>query len=438
MEIATNKINGANAEVSATVLKSELEAALDKLAKQLSQQVNIPGFRKGKVPPSAVKKQHGEKLVQDAESETVREALEQGLKALGFTTDDMLGEPQFTAFDKQDSGDISFTIKVATRPIFDLGDYKAKVPDFEKPEVTDAVIDARIEQIAKHHAATEDIEEDRGIQNDDTAIIDFKGFVDGEAFDGGTAEEYALAIGGGQFIPGFEAALIGMKAGEEKTIDITFPEDYGNDTLAGKAAQFEVKLHKIQVKAPIVLDDALAKTLLPGDENATMDTLKAQVKTQLENEAIGKLYNEQLKPQLLETIVASYEFDLPEFVVEQEIDMALNNKAREMSEEELNALKADQEKVNTLRETLREDATRSVKATFLIDALAKAEGISVNDQEVMQTIYYEAMQTGQDPQGAYNHYQESGYLPAIQMAMVEDKVLSGLLNAKTETEASVS
>ena len=113
--------------------------------------------------------------------------------------------------------------------------------------------------------------------------------------------------------------------------------------------------------------------------------------------------------------------------------MALNNKAREMNEEELNALREDQEKVKTLRETFRDDATRSVKATFLIDALAKAEGVGVNEQEVMQTIYYEAMQTGQDPQAVYEYYQKSGYLPAIQMAMVEDKVLSKLLNAKMET-----
>ncbi|MEJ2500793.1 MAG: trigger factor, partial [Campylobacterales bacterium] len=158
-----------------------------------------------------------------------------------------------------------------------------------------------------------------------------------------------------------------------KTIDVTFPESYGSEALAGKPAQFKVKLHKIQTKEKVRMDAKLAKQLLPGDEEATMDKVKEQVEKQLENEELSKLYNETLKPELLEAIVSAYEFDLPEFVVEQEMDMALNNKAREMSEEELKELREDQEKVKELRETFRDDASRSVKATFVVDALAKAE-----------------------------------------------------------------
>jgi len=433
MEITTNKINGANAEVSATVTKSDLDAQFETLAKELSKQANIPGFRKGKVPVSAVKKQYSERLMQDAESQVVRDVLNQGLDTLAIAADALIGEPQFSKFDKKEDGSIEMTIKVAMRPEIDLGDYKSKVPDFDKPKITAKAVTDRIQEIAKGQAPLVDIEEDRGIEDGDTAVIDFEGFVDGEAFEGGKAEEFALAIGSGQFIPGFEDAMIGMKAGEEKTIDVTFPENYGSEKLAGKPAQFKVKLHKIQAKEKVRMDAKLAKQLLPGDEEATMDKVKDLVQKQLENEELGKLYNEKLKPELLEAIVNAYEFDLPEFVVEQEMDMALNNKAREMSEEELKELREDQEKVKALRETFRDDASRSVKATFIVDALAKAEGVSVNEQEVMQTIYFEAMQTGQDPQTVYDHYKNSGYLPAIQMAMVEDKVLSGLLNAKTET-----
>jgi len=433
MEMTTNKINGANAEVSATVTASDLAAHLDKLANTLSKQANVPGFRKGKVPVSAVKKQYGERLMQDAESQAVRDVLDAGLNALEIAADALIGEPQFSKFDKQDDGSIALTIKVAMRPQIELGDYKAHVPEFDKPKVTAKAVTDRIQEIAKAQAPLVDIEEERGLEEGDTAIIDFEGFEGGEPFEGGKAEEFALTIGSGQFIPGFEEALIGMKAGEEKTIDVTFPENYGSDKLAGKPAQFKIKLHKIQTKGKIRMDAKLAKQLLPGDEDATMDKVKEQVQKQLENEEIGKLFNETLKPELLETFVAAYEFDLPEFVVEQEMDMALNNKAREMSEEELTALREDQEKVMALRETLRDDAARSVKATFLVDALAKAEGIGVSEQEVMQTIYFEAMQTGQDPQAVYEHYQKSGYLPAIQMAMVEDKLLSGLLNSKMKT-----
>jgi trigger factor len=433
MEITTNKINSANAEVSATITKSDLDSAADKLAKTLSKTVSIPGFRKGKVPVSAIKKQYGEKLVQDAESELIRDALNQGLDELGIASESLIGEPNFSKFDKKEDGSIELTIKVAMRPEIDLGDYKAHVPPVKKPKITAKAVTDRIQEIAKAQAPLIDVEEDRGLEEGDTAIIDFEGFIDGEPFEGGKAEEFALAIGSGQFIPGFEEALIGMKAGEEKTIDVTFPENYGSETLAGRPAQFKVKLHKIQTKEKVRMDAKLAKQLLPNDEDATMDKVKEQVQQQLENEELSKLFNEKLKPELLETIVAAYEFDLPEFVVEQEMDMALNNKAREMSEEELNAIKDDPEKIKELRETFRDEATRSVKATFIIDALAKAEGVEVGEQEVMQTIYYEAMQTGQDPQKVYEHYQNSGYLPAIQMAMVEDKVLSGLLSSAIES-----
>jgi trigger factor len=433
MEMTTNKINGANAEVSATIIKSDLDTQFDKLAKVMSKQASIPGFRKGKVPVSAVKKQYGERLMQDAESEMVRDVLNQGLDTLKIAADALIGEPQFSKFDKKEDGNIELTIKVAMRPEIDLGDYTAHVKSFKKPKVTAKAVTDRIQEIAKAQAPLIDVEEARGVEAEDTAVIDFEGFVDGEAFEGGKAEGFALAIGSGQFIPGFEDALIGMKAGEEKTIDVTFPESYGNADLAGKPAQFKVKLNKIQTKEKVRMDAKLAKQLLPGEEDATMDMVKEQVKNQLENEELGKLFNETMKPELLETIVAAYEFDLPDFVVDQEMDMALNNKARELSEEELGELKADQDKVMQLRETFRDDAIRSVKATFLIDALAKAEGISVSEQEVMQTIYFEAMQTGQDPQAVYEHYKNSGYLPAVQMAMVEDKVLSQLLNAKMET-----
>jgi len=433
MEMTTNKINAANAEISATVTAGDLDTHFDTMAKELSKQANVPGFRKGKVPVAAVKKQYGERLMQDAENQAVREALNAGLDALQVAADALIGEPQFSKFDKKEDGSIEMTIKVAMRPEINLGDYKAHVPEVKKPKITTKAVTDRIQDIAKAQAPFVDIEEDRAVESGDTAVIDFEGFLDGEAFEGGKAEEFPLNIGSGQFIPGFEDAVIGMKAGEEKTIDVTFPENYGSEKLAGKPVQFKVKLHKIQTKEKVRMDAKLAKQLLPGEEEPTMDMVKEQVQKQLENEEIGKLFNEQLKPELLETFVASYSFDLPEFVVEQEMDMALNNKAREMSEEELNALREDQEKVMALRETFRDDATRSVKATFIVDALAKAEGVSVNEQEVMQTIYFEALQTGQDPQVVYDHYKNSGYLPAIQMAMIEDKVLSGLLNTKMAT-----
>ncbi|WP_373036307.1 trigger factor [Sulfurimonas sp.] len=429
MEIKSNKIDSANAVIEATILKEVIDSNLEKIAKELAKTASIQGFRKGKVPVAIVKKQYGEKLVQDAEAEALREVLNKGLEELSIDNSALIGEPNISKFEKSDDK-IEVAVKVAMRPEIELGDYASMIKEFDKPVVSDADVEKRIKEIAESQAPLTDIKRNRKMKEGDTAVIDFEGFVDGEAFEGGKAENFELRLGSGQFIPGFEDQLIGVKRDEEVEINVTFPAEYQAKNLAGKDAMFKVKVNGIKVKDEVAIDDELAKKLLPGQEDATLEELQKQVKIQIENEELAKLYNDDLKPELLEAFVEGIKFDLPEFVVDQEIDMALNKKAQSMSEEEIQELRDNADKLNELRDTFREEAQRSVKATFIIDALAAAENVKVEEQEVMQTIYYEAMQMGQDPQKAYEQYKDSGYLPAIQMSMVEDKVLSQLLNSK--------
>lgn len=433
MQIKSNKINTANAEIKATILKDVLDAKLEKIAKELSRTAKIDGFRKGKVPVHAVKKQYGEKLVQDAESDALRDVLKQGLEELEIANESLIGEPSITQFDKSDDK-IDVTVKIAMRPTIDLGDYASLIKDFDKPAIEDKEVDDRIKEIASSQAKLIDVEEDRELVSGDTALIDFEGSIDGELFEGGAAQDFPLVLGSNQFIPGFEDQVIGMKKGEEKVVKVTFPENYGGEKLAGKDAEFKVNVKAIQEKEEVAIDDELAKTLLEGQEDTSLENLKSQVKTQIENEKLAKLYNDELKPALLETFVENFNFDLPDFVVDQEIDVTLNKKASEMSEDEIKELREDSKKLEDLRETFRGDAEKSVKATFIVDALAQAEKVKVEEQEVMQAIYFEAMQTGQDPKKAYDQYKDAGYIPAIQMSMVEDKVLSQLLNSKIKKE----
>lgn len=429
MNVTTNKIDGANATIAATITNEEIAANVEKIAKQLAKTTNIPGFRKGKVPVSAVKKQYGDKLNQDAEGEALREVLSTGLSEIGVANEDMIGEPQVTKFDKGET-EIEVEVTVAIRPAIDLGDYKKLVPEYKTPKITAAKVKERVDELAMQQAELVTVEEDRALESGDTALIDFEGSIDGELFEGGAAQGFSLVLGSGQFIPGFEDQVIGMKKSEEKVITVTFPENYGGEALAGKDAEFKVTVHEIQTKKKPRQDAKLAAKMLPGQEDATMEMVKEQVQTQLENEEKAKLFNEDLKPKMLETLVEKITVDLPKFVVEQEMDMALNKKAQSMSQDEIKELQENADKVNELREEGREDAERSVKATFIIDALAKEEGVAVEEQEVMQTIYFEAMQMGQDPAAVYKQYQESGYLPAVQMAMVEDKVLTKILNGE--------
>jgi len=405
MEFNANRVDEANAVITATVTKELIESNLDKVAKQAAKTMNVQGFRKGKVPVTVIKQRYADKLREDAESDALRALLSDALKQLNIAQEDLIGEPSFSKFDKKEDGSIDVEISLATKPQIDLGEYKNLLPAVEDKEIDVKEIDARLEEIAKSSAPLEKIARKRAVKDGDHAIIDFEGFVDGVAFEGGKAEKYPLQVGSGSFIPGFEDQVIGMKYEEQKDIVVTFPESYQAKNLAGKEATFKVTLHEIQEKTAAELNDEFAQKMLPGEENVTIDTLREKIKEQMKAEVMNKYYREELKPAYLETLVKEVNFALPNSVVDQEINYALNNKVRSMNEDEIKALQEDASKVEEIRNELKEDAVNSVKATFIVDALAKAEGVTVNDQE-------------------------AGYLPAIKMSMIEEKVISKLLDEK--------
>lgn len=426
MKVTVNKVDDANVIIGGTIDNSAIEANINKMAAQAGKEIKVDGFRKGKVPAHVVKKLHGDKLAQDAEGEALKELIDAGIKEAGINPADILGQPTFKKYDKKETG-IEVEVEVSTRPVFEPEGHMDVLPAFERPTASDKAVQEKLEEIAAQQSPYEKIKRKRMVKDGDMVVIDFEGFVDGEAFAGGKAEKFNLKIGSGQFIPGFEEQIIGMKYDEEKTITVTFPEAYQSSDLAGKEAEFKVKLHEIQEQVPAELNDELAKKLLRGEENATLEMLTERVKTQIESTEISKLYNEDLKPKLVEALVEKFDFALPNNIVEQEIDAKLNAKAREMSEEELNSFKDNPEKIEALREELRADAVASVKATFIVDALARKEKVSVDDQEVSQAIYYEAMMSGQNPQEVIKYYQENNLLPAVKMGMIEDKLFGKML-----------
>lgn len=430
MEFNAQRVDEANAVISATVAKETIEANLDKVAKQAAKTMDIQGFRKGKVPVAVVKQRYADKLTEDAEGEALRAILADGLKELEIANEDLIGEPSISKYDKNENGSIDFEVKVATKPNVDLGDYKALVPAVEDKEVSEDEVNAKLEEMAKQSAPLAKIARKRMVRDGDHAVIDFEGFVDGVAFDGGKAEKYALEIGSGSFIPGFEEQVIGMKYEESKDITVTFPAEYQSKDLAGKEAVFKVTLHEIQEKTAAELNDEFAQKMLPQEENVTIDTLKEKIAEQIKNEVKAKYYREELKPEYLNTLVEKLQFALPSSVVDQEVNHALNNKVRTMSEDEIKALQEDASKVEEIRDELKADAESSVKATFIVDALARAEEVEVSDQEVTQVLYFEAMQMGQNPQDVLKQYEEAGYLPAIKMSMIEERVISKLLDEK--------
>ncbi len=425
MKVTVNKVDDANIIVSGTLDAAAIDANVEKLAKQAAKEVKVDGFRAGKVPVAVVKQMHGDKLAQDAEGEALRELIDAGIAEAGINAADMIGQPIFKKYEKTDKG-IEVEVEVSTRPEFDLEGYMDVVPAFEKPKADDKEVEVKLEEMAKEQAPFTKIKRKRMVKDGDMTVIDFEGFVDGVAFDGGKAENFNLKIGSGQFIPGFEEQIIGMKYDEQKDVVVTFPKEYQSAELAGKEATFKVTLHEIQEQEEAEINDALAQKLL-NDEKATLAELKEKLRAQIETAALSKVYNEDLKPKMVEALVNKFDIALPNNIVDQEIDAKINAKAQEMTEEELATYKDNEEKINELRDSVRADAIDSVKATFIVDALAKKEEITVDDQEVSQAIYYEAMMSGQDPQQVIKYYQENNLLPAVKMGMIEDKLFGKML-----------
>jgi len=425
VKVTVNKVDDANIIVSGTLDAAAIDANVEKLAKQAAKEVKVDGFRAGKVPVSVVKQMHGDKLAQDAEGEALRELIDAGLAEAKVNPADMIGQPSFKKYEKTDAG-IEVEVEVSTRPEFDLEGYMDVVPAFDKPKADEKEVEAKLEEMAKEQAPFEKIKRKRMVKDGDMTVIDFEGFVDGVAFDGGKAEKFQLKIGSGSFIPGFEEQIIGMKYEEQKDVVVTFPAEYQSKDLAGKEATFKVTLHEIQEQAEAEINDALAQKLL-NDEKATLAELKEKVTAQIETAALSKVYNEDLKPKIVEALVNKFDISLPNNIVDQEVDAKINAKAQEMGEDELATYKDNEEKINELRGSVRDDAVASVKATFIVDALAKKENITVEDQEVSQAIYYEAMMSGQDPQEVIKYYQENNLLPAVKMGMIEDKLFGKML-----------
>lgn len=431
MTFKTMRTNNANATIEGNITLSTLEAKFDKIIKDIAKRVKIDGFRRGKVPAQVIRSRYKEQIEQDAQQEAIQDMLDRALKELNVAPNALVGNPIISKFDKNDDK-IDLEIRISIAPEIKLDDLEKYVPDVNLKAISESQIDKRLEEIAQNRAPLSEVSEDRALQKGDTAHIDFQGFIDGEKFEGGKGENFNLTIGSNQFIPGFEDALIGMKKGEERSIQVPFPQDYQAKHLAEKNATFEVKLHKILQKDKIKIDDEFARSIAGVESN--LESLKEMIKGQLEEEQKMELYNKELKDQLVDALLKNVTFDLPEIIVEQEMDILFRNALSRLEPQALESIKDDKDKAKQERETHREEASKSVQITFIMDALAKKYNIVIQDNEVLQTIYYEAMMMGQDPKAIMEHYQKNNLVPAIKMTMIEDRVLNFLLNQKYDEQ----
>lgn len=371
-------------EKSAGVLKTTIEGdqwskAQDKAFKKIVSKLSLPGFRKGKVP-SAIAKQHisSQEILINAVDEVATEALVQGI---GEHDIQMIARPSLD-IEAMDEKAVTLVYDIQVKPEVKLGQYTDLGVKKESTRVLKKDIEEQISRLQERYAELE-LKEEGSVENGDTAVIDFEGFKDGVAFDGGKGKNYPLVIGSGSFIPGFEEQLIGMKPEETKEINVTFPENYQEASLAGQPVVFKVVVHEIKTKVLPEFNDELVKQA--NIENVTTtkeyeDYLKEDLKKRKENEAENKYTND-----CLTKVVENAEVDVPQIMIDEECDRMVNDFKQRLAQqgftmEQFTQMTGQQE--SDIRAGMAVDAENKVKVRLVLEAVAKVENVEISEESI--------------------------------------------------------
>ena len=370
--------------ITFTIDQDKIQPALDQAFNKVKKNLNAPGFRKGHMPRAVFNQKFGEEaLYEDALNAILPAAYEAAVAELSL---DVVAQPKIDIQSMEKGQEWTLTAEVVTKPEVKLGVYKDLEVSVEATkEVTDAEVDEKVER-ERNNLAELIIKEDAA-ELGDTVVIDFVGSVDGVEFDGGKGDNFSLELGSGQFIPGFEDQLVGAKAGETVDVNVTFPEDYQAEDLAGKDAKFVTTVHEVKAKEVPALDDELAKDI--DEEVETLDELKAKYRKELEA-AKEIAYDDAVEGAALELAVANAEIvELPEEMVHDEVHRAMNEFMGNMQRQGISPEMYFQLTGTTeedLHKQYEADADKRVKTNLVIEAIAKAEGFEASDEEIEKEI----------------------------------------------------
>lgn len=388
MEVEYMSVKWEKQEGNTGILTVEVEAAkvnegLDKAFKKVVKEINVPGFRKGKMPRKMFEQRFGaESLYQDALDFILPDAYASAVEEAGI---DPVDRPEIDIEKMEQGENLIFKATVTVRPEVTLGDYKGIEVSKQDSNVTDEDIEAQLKE-QQTRLAELVVKEDEAIVEGDTAVIDFEGFLGEEAFEGGAGEDHALEIGSGSFIPGFEEQLVGLKAGEQKDVVVTFPEEYHAAELAGKEATFKVTVKEVKGKELPELNDDFAKEI--DSEIEGIDALRTKLKVQ----AIEEKKNAAeagFKDELVEKVAENATIDIPQAMIDAEVDRMLNDFAQRLQSQGMNLdlyYQFSGQDENALRAQMIEDANKRVKVSLTLEAIAEAEGLTASEEEVNAEI----------------------------------------------------
>lgn len=382
MSLQVEKLEHNMAKLTVEVSAEELEGALQKAYQKQKGKINIPGFRKGKVPRQMIEKMYGPEIFyDDAANALIPEAYSKAYDESGL---DIVSQPKIDVVQIEKGKEFIFTAEVAVKPEVTLGDYKGVEVDKVSNRVTSKEVDARLEEEQMKNARTITVE-GRPVQDKDEVVLDFEGFVDGVAFEGGKGENYPLTIGSGTFIPGFEEQLVGAEAEKEIEVKVTFPEDYQADELKGKDAVFKCVVHEIKAKELPELDDEFASEVSEFD---TLEEYKADIKAKIKEEKTNEGKRKQ-EDQAVEAVIAGAQMDIPEAMIDTQARQMADDFAQRLQQQGLSMdqyMQFTGMTVEKMLEEMRPQAEKRIKTRLVLEAVAKAENIEISDEKLDEEI----------------------------------------------------
>ena len=431
MQINETTNEGLKRAYRITIPASEIDDKIKAEVKRLAPQVRMPGFRPGKVPANLVRKMHGEQLHAQVVNDTIQGSVDDLMKDKGLRPAMQPNVSLGEGYEEGKDAEIDVTLEIL--PEIDAPDTDGIALERLTVPVDDKDIDETLQRIADQNKTFKDAAKTKKAADGDQVIIDFVGSIDGTEFEGGKAEDAPLVIGSGTFIPGFEDQLKGVKTGDEKTVKVTFPEDYQAEHLAGKDAEFAVTVKAVKTPQDSKIDDDFAKTL--GLDSA--DKLRELVKAQMEQETAG-LTRTQMKRQLLDTLAAGHDFPVPEGMVDAEFEQIWDQLTQEASREE--DPDAALKEIEGEREDYRRIAERRVRLGLLLSEIGQASNVQITQQEMSMLVQQASQQYRPEDRDRFMQFIQNDPMAAAQLRapLYEDKVVDFLFDKAEVTDREVT
>jgi trigger factor len=430
MQVTEEKNEGLQREFVITLEASEIDEKVQSRLREIGKNQKIPGFRPGKAPMSILKQRFGQAVMGEVLERAVSDSSQQVIQERGLRP---AGQPDISVESFDQGQDLVYRMKMELLPDIEPMDFSQLQVTTQKVEVPDHEVDEALERLASQQKESKPVEQARPAQKGDILVVDFTGEVDGEKYPGMEAEDHHLELGANRFVEGFEDQLIGVQPGEEKTVEVTFPEQYMNSQLAGKTAQFHVKVKELREAEPVEINDELAQKFGEEDLNSLKERVRDQIRQDYE-----RLTRQRTKRQLLDQLADGHSFDVPQSMVDSEFNAIWQQIEQDRQNGQLDAEDAEKSE-EQLQEEYKQIAERRVRLGLLLSEVGRNQQIDVTQEELNKALIEEVQRYPGREREVFEHYQNSqDALQNLRAPIYEDKVIDYILELANTEERQVT